>query len=60
MILVDIELMEAWPMKCAYAVQEIFKTEQDYITALNDVLQVHNIALLTKETSLFREISSST
>ena len=37
---VDLELLEAWPLKCAYAVQEIFKTEVDYIDSLNDLIQV--------------------
>lgn len=37
---VCLELLEAWPIKCAYAVQEIFKTEKDYIKDLNDMIQV--------------------
>ena len=37
---VSVEVLSAWPMKCAYAVQEIFKTEADYVLALKDLIQV--------------------
>ena len=37
---VGIELLNSWPLKCAYAVQEIFKTETDYISSLSDIIQV--------------------
>ena len=39
-ILVSLEVLSAWPIKCAYAVQEIYKTEADYVQALEDILQV--------------------
>ena len=37
---VSLELLEAWPIKCAYAVQEMFKTESDYVKDLHDIIQV--------------------
>jgi hypothetical protein len=37
---VSLDLLETWPIKCAYAVQEIFKTERDYVKDLNDIIEV--------------------
>ena len=38
---VDLELLEVWPAKSAYAVHEIFKTEEDYLKDLTDIIQVN-------------------
>ena len=38
--LVREDLLEAWPVKCAYVVSEILQTEEAYLQALDDIIQV--------------------
>ena len=37
-------LLEAWPPKCAYVVAEILQTEEAYVNALEDILEVRGWA----------------
>ncbi len=34
------ELLEAWPEKCAYVVEEILQTEEAYLNALEGLVKV--------------------
>lgn len=40
------EVKEAWPMKCVYPVLEILNTEETYVLALRQMLEVHAVQLV--------------
>lgn len=33
-------LLEVWPQKCVFVVEEILKTEQDYVASLRQIIEV--------------------
>lgn len=37
------EVKEAWPIKCVYPVLEILNTEETYVLALRQILEVHTV-----------------
>ena len=36
-------LRAVWPQKCVFVVEEILKTEQDYVTSLRQIIEVGNV-----------------
>lgn len=33
-------LLAVWPLKCAFVVEEILKTEEDYVESLRQIIEV--------------------
>ena len=46
-------LMDAWPPKCAHVVGEILQTEQAYLNALEDILEVSRGRLASRASTHF-------
>lgn len=41
-------LRAVWPQKCVFVVEEILKTEQDYVTSLRQIIEVGNVGVRRK------------